>query len=97
MGNRWGSGLWGRRGGRSGAEECSGGGDGSRSGYGGGSQSSPQVGAIAEPWEGVDSSKPPRFLVTVVALVVGGGLATPERLNAAVAGTILAPQGRYFP
>ena len=72
--------------------------------------------AVAEPWVGVDSSKPPRPFASnrgcaaglprrsdcrsrrwVVALVTGGGLATLERLNAAVAGTILAPQGRYFP
>ena len=42
--------------------------------------------AVAEPWVGVDSSKPPRLLVTVVALVAGGWLATPERPQVAVEG-----------
>ena len=50
-------------------------------------------GTIAEPWVGVDSSKPPRLFATVVALVASDGLATPERLKAAAAGTILAPHG----
>ena len=45
--------------------------------------------AVAEPWVGVDSSKPPRLFATVVALVAGGGLATTERPQVAVAGTII--------
>lgn len=63
-----------------------GGGDSPRSGDGGGSQSSPQVGTVAEPWVGVDSSKPPRLFASVVALMAGGGLATPERPVGALAG-----------
>ena len=31
--------------------------------------------AVAEPWVGVDSSKPPRLFATVVALVAGAFLA----------------------
>lgn len=31
------------------------------------SQSSPQVGAVAEPWVGVYSSKPPRLFATVAS------------------------------
>ena len=38
--------------------------------------------AIAEPWVGVDSSKPPRLLVTVASLWVGG----PSRRRLAEAG-----------
>ena len=53
----------------------------------------PQVGAVAEPWVGVDSSKPPRLFATVVALVAGGGLATPERLVGALAGISHIPEG----
>ena len=45
--------------------------------------------AVAEPWVGVDSSKPPRLFATVVALVAGGGLATTERPQVAVAGTVI--------
>ena len=50
-----------------GRRRVAGGGDSPRSGYGGGSQGSPQVGAVAEPWVGVDSSKPPRLLATVAS------------------------------
>ena len=49
--------------------------------------------AVAEPWVGVDSSKPPRLFATVVALVAGGGLATPERLVGALAGISHIPEG----
>ena len=60
---------------------------------GGGRKARRGVVAVAEPWVGVDSSKPPRLFATVVALVAGGRLATLESPKAAAVRTYQASQG----